>query len=98
MTTKEFAQTFGMTVSELSEYSGYSRKSLYNIIEGCAFVHTRRYDSLLKRLKKDAWQKMCEEKNRVQKEYDHKLEVLKELKSRERNHSANELSALKQVE
>jgi len=91
MKTQEFAQKFGMSVTELSEYSGYTRQALYNIIEGNAVVNTRRYESLLKRLKVDAWRHLCEEQRRTQAEYESQIAALEELKNRERkyDHAVN---------
>lgn len=82
MTVKEFASKFGMSVTELAEYTGYSRKALYNIIEKDEVVNVRRFNSMVSRLKIDAWRKMIEGKRKIQEDYDSKVAMLDDLEKR----------------
>ena len=90
MTVKEFASMFEMSVSELSDFTGYSRQALYNIIECNSTVQNRRYKAMLKSLKLHAWKKMCEKQNEVQTEYDRRIEALEELENRKRNYPGSD--------
>ncbi len=90
MTVKEFANKFDMSVSELADYTGYSRKTLYNIIEGNAIVNTRRYEAMISNLKRDAWSKMCKEQSERQKRYEEQIKMLEELKTRKRSYPGSD--------
>jgi hypothetical protein len=81
---KEFGNLFGMTVTELSEFSGYTRVALYDIIEGNAMVNKRRYNALLAHLKERAWTERLEKERNAREEYDKRMESLDDLRSRER--------------
>ncbi|MDF2609066.1 MAG: hypothetical protein K0R92_540 [Lachnospiraceae bacterium] len=87
MTVKEFAELFGMTVTELSEFSGYTRQALYNIIEGNAIVNSRRYNALLLHLEDYAWKQSCEKSGAIMKEYETRIAAIKELKNVKRNYN-----------
>lgn len=76
MDAKEFAEIYGMSVSELAEYTGYSRKTLYNIFAGGTSCNDRRLKSMIRQLRAKAMNDLTREKEAADNRYMKRLQAL----------------------
>lgn len=76
MDAKEFAEIYGMSVSDLAEYTGYSRKTLYNIFSGSSGCNDRRLKAMLRQLRAKALNDLTKEKETADNRYMKRLQAL----------------------
>lgn len=76
MDVKEFAEIYGMSVSDLAEYTGYSRKTLYNIFSSTSGCNDRRLRAMIRQLRAKAMNDLTKEKEAADKRYMERLQAL----------------------
>lgn len=81
MRVAEFAEIFGMTVSELSDYTGYSRKTLYNIFRSGNRCNNRRLTAMLRQLRIKSIKDLTDGKERLENQYQQRLDALEMIES-----------------
>lgn len=81
MTLKELATLFGMSIEELSEYTGYTRQALYSIIANKNKVNEKRFKAMIRQLKIKALMDHDKDKREIEKRYNDKLDALDELEN-----------------
>lgn len=82
MNLKEIAEMFEMTVSELSDYTGYSRQALYAIMANKNKVNDKRFKAMINQLKLKAQIDRERELKQVERNYNDKLKALDEFENR----------------
>ena len=76
MDVKQFAELYGMSVSELADYTGYSRKTLYNIFSGATGCNDRRLKAVVRQLRAKAMNDLTDEKVAADEKYMRRIQAL----------------------
>lgn len=84
MEVKDFAELYGMTVSDLADYTGYSRKTLYNIFSSPDNCNKRRIKAVARQLHAKALNDLTNEKMAADEKYRKRITALQIIRIEEK--------------